>query len=251
MPTPPDAYSLYVYAIAASDTAAHAKRCRAVGDENAVVSLLSQGGLAAVVSSVSGRPRARRRDLSAHQDVLRALAANGPVLPMRFGVIAPDAETVLTGLDSARTAHLDALERLAGKAEWNLKGASVPEALPDLMREDANLRALRESTRRRPGYEANVSLGQAVAAGLQRRAEQAAAEVVAQLRPLAAELSEGRDIAGGALNASFLVPHAAETAFRRAVDTLAARHQGRIALTLTGPLPCYSFVAAEAVPTGA
>lgn len=251
MPTPPDQHGLYVYALAAPGTATHAKRCRAVGDENARVSVLSQDGLAAVVSSVSDRPRARRRDLSAHQDVLRVLAENGSVLPMRFGVIAPDAETVLSGLDSARTAHLAALERLAGKAEWNLKGVSVPDSLADLMREDASLRALRESTRRQPGYEANVRLGEAVAAGLQRRAEQAAAEVVAELRPLAAELSEGRDISGGALNASFLVPRAAERAFGRAVHALSARHQARIALTLTGPLPCYSFVAADAVPASA
>lgn len=249
MPTPPAPNGLYVYAIAGSGTAAHAKRCRAVGEANASVSVVDRDGLAAVVSPVSGRPRARRRDLSAHQDVLRVLADHGAVLPMRFGMIAPDAETVLAGLDAARPAHLAALERLDGKAEWNLKGAPVPDALPDLLREDASLRALRESTRRRPGYEANVRLGEAVAAGLRRRAEQAAADVVARLRPLAAEFSEGRDIAGGALNASFLVPHIDATAFRRAVDALADRHRGRITLTLTGPLPCYSFVPADPVPT--
>ncbi|MGB8939218.1 MAG: GvpL/GvpF family gas vesicle protein [Streptomyces sp.] len=257
MPTPPDPSDptdprgLYVYAIAAPGTAAHAERCRAVGDEGAVVSVLSRDGLAAVVSAVSGRPRARRRDLSAHQDVLCALAENGPLLPMRFGVIAPDERTVLAGLDAARADHLAALERLAGRAEWNVKGVPVPEALPDLLREDASLRALRETTRRRPGYEANVRLGEAVAAGLQRRAERAAAEVVTELRPLAAELRGGRDVAGGVLNASFLVPCAAESAFRRAAYALATRYQGRIALTLTGPLPCYSFVTAEAVPAGA
>ncbi|MGW0908817.1 GvpL/GvpF family gas vesicle protein [Streptomyces sp. NPDC002853] len=251
MPTPPGPPGLYVYAITAPEHAAHARSCRAVGDENAVVSVLGRDGLAAVVSRVAGRPRARRRDLSAHQDVLAELARRGPVLPMRFGVIAPDEETVLTGLDSAREAHLATLTRLEGKAEWNLKGESVPEALPDVLREDAGLRALRETTRRRPGYEANVRLGEAVAGALQRRAEQAAADVLAELRPLAAETREGRESAGGIMNVSFLVPRSAETAFRKAVDLLATRCRGRITLTLTGPLPCYSFVTAEAVPAGA
>ncbi|MGW7274369.1 GvpL/GvpF family gas vesicle protein [Streptomyces sp. NPDC054864] len=250
-PGPPGPPGLYVYAITGPETAAHARHCRAVGDGNATVSVLGQDGLAAVVSRVAGRPRARRRDLSAHQAVLGVLAEHGPVLPMRFGVIAPDEEAVLTGLDSAREAHLAALTRLEGKAEWNLKGESVPEALPDLLREDAGLRALRETTRRRPGYEANVRLGEAVAGALQRRAEQAAADVVAELRPLAAEMREGRDGAAGAMNVSFLVPQSAETAFRRAVDLLATRCRGRITLTLTGPLPCYSFVSADAVPVGA
>lgn len=250
-PGPPTPSGLYVYAITTPGTAAHARRSRAVGDEDAVVSVLSQDGLAAVVSRVAGRPRARRRDLSAHQDVLGVLARHGSVLPMRFGVIAPDEETVLAGLDAAREAHLAALARLEGKAEWNLKGESVPEALPDLLREDGGLRALLDTTRRRPGYEANVRLGEAVAGALQRRAEQAAVDVVAELRPLAAETREGRESAQGAMNVSFLVPRSAETDFREAVGRLAGRCRGRIALTLTGPLPCYSFVSADAVPVGA
>ncbi|WP_343245209.1 GvpL/GvpF family gas vesicle protein [Streptomyces sp. SID14478] len=239
-----------MYAITEPETAEHARRCQAVGDHAAPVTVLVEGDLAAVVSPAAEKPRARRRDLRAHQDVLSALLAHGPVLPMRFGVIAPDEGSVRAEMGAQREQHRSALERLAGKAEWNVKGESVPEALPDLLREDAGLRALRASTRLRPGYEANVRLGEAVAAGLQRRAEEAAREVVSELSALATEVRAGGALTGGALNSSFLVAHGAEAAFRQAVHALAERHRGRIALTVTGPLPCYSFVTGEAVPAG-
>ncbi|MFJ6700098.1 GvpL/GvpF family gas vesicle protein [Streptomyces sp. NPDC091272] len=253
MAQPTDLPCLYVYAITASETALPVD-CPGVGDENARVRALHRDGLAAVVSPLTARPRARRRDLRAHQEVLAVLAARGPVLPMRFGVIAPDEQSVLAELGAEREARLASLERLTGKAEWNVKGVPDPDALPNLLREDAELRALRESTRRRPGYEASVRLGEAVAAGLQHRAEQAASKVLSALRPLAAESCEGREVGGGALNASFLVAHEAEADFRAAAGRLAAEQAGRIVLTVTGPLPCYSFVSSQftgVTPVGA
>ncbi|MGW0927963.1 GvpL/GvpF family gas vesicle protein [Streptomyces sp. NPDC002644] len=44
------------------------------------------------------------------------------------------------------------------------------------------------------------------------------------------------------LSGSFLVPEDAEQDFRRAVEGQARRHGTRIRLSVTGPLPCYSFV---------
>ncbi|MFJ4713899.1 GvpL/GvpF family gas vesicle protein [Streptomyces sp. NPDC088785] len=250
MPAPPARSSLYVYALTDPATAGHARRCPAVGDQGASVTVLVQDDLAAVVSPAAERPRARRRDLRAHQDVLNALLAHGPVLPMRFGMIAADEEAVRADMSARRAQNLSALARVAGRAEWNVKGESVPEALPELLREDAGLRALRASTRQRPGYEADVRLGQAIAAALQRRAEAAARDVVAHLDALAVDVRVGGAVAGGALNSSFLVAQSDEAPFRRAVQALAERHRGRIALTVTGPLPCYSFVGGDAVPAG-
>ncbi|MGO4754130.1 GvpL/GvpF family gas vesicle protein, partial [Streptomyces sp. 2MCAF27] len=77
-----------------------------VGADPAPVRTLRAGELAAVVSDAPPGLRAKRRDLLAHQDLALSLAADGPVLPMRFGMIAPDEEAVRSQLAASERAHL-------------------------------------------------------------------------------------------------------------------------------------------------
>ncbi|MGG7611457.1 GvpL/GvpF family gas vesicle protein, partial [Streptomyces sp. ZG43] len=192
--------------------------------------------------------RARRRDLTAHQELLGALAADGPVLPMRFGVVLPDEAVLLDQLATRRSAYERALERVAGRVEMNVK-AMPPQgeaALARLLAEEPGLRAMRDRGLRRPGYEASVRLGQAVSDALERRATLAAARVRRGLVPLAAQWCDGPQVEGCVLNVSLLLDRDAEAALRAEADRLAAALAGRAELLLTGPLPCYSFVPAEA-----
>ncbi|MFE0475817.1 GvpL/GvpF family gas vesicle protein [Streptomyces sp. NPDC058947] len=72
--------------------------------------LLTEAGLCAAVPDAPASVRARRRDLMAHQAVLGESAAQGPVLPVRFAVLTPEAEALRTRLryDHAHlTAQLD------------------------------------------------------------------------------------------------------------------------------------------------
>src|SRR5262245_41529027 len=48
----------------------------------------------AVVSDAPEALRARRRDIERHHRILQALGTGGTVLPMRFGIVAPDDEAV-------------------------------------------------------------------------------------------------------------------------------------------------------------
>ncbi|MEU6647780.1 GvpL/GvpF family gas vesicle protein, partial [Saccharomonospora sp. NPDC046836] len=192
--------------------------------------------------------RARRRDLTAHQELLGALAADGPVLPMRFGVVLPDEAVLLDQLATRRSAYERALERVGGRVEMNVK-AMPPQgeaALARLLAEEPGLRAMRDRGLRRPGYEASVRLGQAVSDALERRATLAAARVRRGLVPLAAQWCDGPQVEGCVLNVSLLLDRDAEAALRAEADRLAAALAGRAELLLTGPLPCYSFVPAEA-----
>ncbi|RKN09366.1 GvpL/GvpF family gas vesicle protein [Streptomyces radicis] len=215
-----------------------------VGSPPARLRKLCERSLAAVVSEAPDSLLARRRDLLAHQETLLALADEGPVLPMRFGVVSPDESAVAKRLAEGEQEHLDTLERLAGRLEMNLKVFSVEDGLADLVREDATVRRLREAAQRRPGYEASVRLGEAVAAGLQRRAAAAAAEALRLLTPLSEATAPGPDVPGCVRNISFLVPRHAVDAFRSEATRCATRLVSHAEVRVSGPLPCFSFVPA-------
>jgi hypothetical protein len=238
--------SVYVYAVTAAATAVP-RSLRGIGDPPARLRKLTAGPLAAVVSAAPDRVRARRRDLQAHQDVLLALAGVGPVLPTRFGLLATEEEDVLAQLRAAPDPYAAALETVAGHVEMNLKASPVEAGLPALVREDPQVRRLREESRSRPSYDASIRLGEAVVAGLRRRAATAAGDAVAALTALAARAEPGPQVPGCVLNVSFLLPAARVADCRAAVDEVAERVGDRAALRLTGPLPCYSFCSLPAL----
>lgn len=246
---------VYVYG-AVPDDHPGPDRHRGVGAPAASVRLIRTGRLAAVVSAAPAGLRARRRDLMAHQELLLALSAAGPVLPMRFGMVAPDDAAVLRQLTSSETTYLAVLRRLDGRLEMNLKAVPVEHSLQDLILEDDRVRRLREYARKNPGYEANVRLGEAVAKALARRAAEAAATVGRRLASLAEDRARGPEVTGFVSNTSFLVPRSRINRFRAAVERLATEYHNRVELRLAGPLPCYSFVGSpplrrpELTPTG-
>ncbi|WP_103502776.1 MULTISPECIES: GvpL/GvpF family gas vesicle protein [Streptomyces] len=212
-----------------------------VGNPPERLRALSEGPLTIIVSRAPGGLLARRRDLLAHQETLLALASEGPVIPMRFGSVAPDEDTLRRRLTESPEEKHDALKRLDGRVEMNLKALVVEDSLPTLVREDARIRRLHQESRSRPGYESSLRLGQAVAEGLARRATQAAARTVEQVRALAEAMSPGPEVEGCVLNMSFLLPREREGAFRTAVDRFVAEYRGQAELRLSGPLPCFSF----------
>lgn len=215
-----------------------------VGSPAAGLQMVCHGGVAAVVSQAPPNLRARRRDLLAHQDLLMRLADQGPVLPMRFGMVAPDEETVRTQLAAREDDHLAALEHLADGVEVNVKAFPAQNALGSLVAEDKNVRRLRDEARRRPGYEANVRLGEAIANALEGRAADAGRRVLRELTPQARAVAFGPEVQGCVLNVSFLVNRDDSDDFRSAAEKFAETHHDRLELRLAGPLPCYSFVSA-------
>lgn len=204
--------------------------------------LVRQGPLAAVVDRAPARLRPRRRDLLAHQETLAALAASGPVIPMRFGTVAPDEDRVRAHLAEERDHCLAALDRLTGRVEFNVKAFPATGALAALLRDDAGLRRLRDAVRAAPGYEANVRLGEAVAAALERRAAGAGRTAARELLESAADSCPGPEVAGCPVNVSFLVDADGAARFRSESARLAGECRDRAELRVTGPLPCYSFV---------
>ncbi|MEU1037940.1 GvpL/GvpF family gas vesicle protein [Streptomyces sp. NPDC005551] len=237
----------YVYGIAPAPVRAP----RALGVGGAPVRLLTESGLCAAVSAAPGQLRARRRDLMAHQAVLDELSAQGPVIPMQFAVLTRDADAVRARLRDGQ-AHLSAqLDAVRGRVEMNLKGATVPGYFARLVHQDEGLRNLARRTRRRPDYDANVRLGEAIARAVRQEAERAARETLARLAPFAERTVQGALDDTHVLSTSFLLRAADEKRFREAVAELAHRFGDRLALSVTGPLPCYSFVETAPAAAGA
>ncbi|WBB62514.1 GvpL/GvpF family gas vesicle protein [Streptomyces sp. WMMC500] len=236
--------SLYVYAVVNAGLALP-PGLRGVGRPPAPVRLLPAGELAAVVSDVPPDLRARRRDLTGHQDLLLTLCAVAPVLPMRFGMVAEGAGAVRRALDAAASVHLATLRRLDGRTEMNLKAMPAQGGVDALVRDDAAVRRLAVDVRGQPSYEGNVRLGSAIAEALSRRAAHAAEHVAQELVGLADECVRGTDVPGCVLNTSFLLPHTDADRCRELVDRRAAELRDRVEFRLTGPLPCYSFVPRE------
>ncbi|MDF6017133.1 GvpL/GvpF family gas vesicle protein [Streptomyces sp. JH34] len=235
---------VYVYAIIPAGAVLPAEAV-GVGNPPAALRLVDEGRVTAVVSDAPPQLRARRRDLMAHQEVLLRLAEAGPVLPMRFGAIAPDERSVRAQLAGSQAEHLATLSHLDGGVEINLKALPAQDALAAVVAQENNVRRLREAVRRRPGYEANVRLGEAISTALSRRAAEAGKKVLHKLTPLARETAAGPEVHGCALNVSFLVDRSESDTFRDTVQRFADTHRDHVELRLAGPLPCYSFVSSR------
>ncbi|MGW7526109.1 GvpL/GvpF family gas vesicle protein [Streptomyces sp. NPDC054783] len=236
--------STYVYGIIARSHPSLPEGMTGVGEPPRPVRVVTAGELAALVSDAPEGLRPKRRDLLAHQNVLAESGAAGCVLPMRFGNLAPDDETVTHVLDERADHYRERLKALDGKVEYNVKANHVEDAvLQRVMAEDAELRSFAEATRRAGGgtYDDRLRLGEMVATAVKAKEAEDAVSVQAGLEPAAAAVSAGPQSTGWLLNVSFLVPREGAEGFVTAVEQVRAGHPD-LELRVNGPLPPYSFV---------
>src|SRR5690349_23647530 len=85
---------IYVYGVVPSDVEVQ-KNAKGVGDPPAKVDVVREGDVAALVSSIPvDNPLGRPEDLQAHAQLLDGTARVAPVLPLRFGAVMADADSV-------------------------------------------------------------------------------------------------------------------------------------------------------------
>ncbi|MEU8871062.1 GvpL/GvpF family gas vesicle protein [Streptomyces javensis] len=249
---PEDGRACYVYGVVMDDRPDESvKDLPAVGDPEAPVTLVRQGGQAAVVSEVPvDKPLGTPEDLRTHARVLDHLAAQGsPVLPFRFGTVVRDTAAVADELlaeghdDFAR-----GLDRLRGRTQLTVRARYDQDAvLREVVTEQPEARRLRDELRGLPedaGYEQRIELGQLVMDSIAAKRSVDALELDRRLAPYAlGSVSEEPASPEGLINASFLVEDAKRQAFEEAAEELAARWHGRVRMRLLGPLAPYDFVA--------
>src|SRR5947209_3148212 len=159
--------ALYVYGIVPADVAVE-DDALGVGDPPRPVTLARHGEIAALVSEIDpDQPLGRPEDLRAHAGLLDAVAAEVPVLPLRFGAALSSMGGVTGELLGEHHDELrDALRELEGRAEYVVRGRYDERAiLREILDEDPRLARLREAIRDQPeevSRNERITLGEAI-----------------------------------------------------------------------------------------
>jgi len=236
--------AVYVYSIVAADHPQRLGGLNGVGDPPSTLRVVHAEELSAVVSDAPEGLRPKRRDLAAHQAVQERLMADGTVLPLQFGLTAPDDDAVRSALEERAEQYADRLEALEGCAEYNLKAGQEEESL--LRRILLESDEARELNERIKGGDSNpdlaLALGELVVQEVQARNEAVAGEVVQALRPFARDERSAAPAGNDFVNVSFLVAREDKERFLAEEKELAAELGENFDVRLHGPLPAYSFV---------
>lgn len=205
----------------------------------------------AFLASASPREKYEPRPeyVACHNRVLEGVLAMGLTpLPVRFGTLAPSGEVspqekVLQLLRR----HFGQFHRLLYSIEDGMEmGLSVCwRELPfeQVLAQDEGLRAFRDQVLAvAGGYAGQVELGRRVAGALDGLREAQAQEMLARLRPLAADMRRHRiHLEQTVLDCAFLLPWENRAPFEAQVEDLALLYP-KMDFSFTGPVPPFSFV---------
>jgi hypothetical protein len=242
--------AIYVYGIVPADVQVEDD---AQGIAGAPIEVIREGDVAALVSPIKtdnaiGKPE----DLQAHAEILDGTASVAPVLPLRFGAVMTDTESVAQEL--LREHHDDfaqALNALEGHAEYVIKGRyDQKRFLNDLLEENDQARALREDIQAKPEEAARnsrIALGELIAKTVEAKREADTQTVVGQLDDIATQVNVREPTnEWDAVHVALLAEVDREQDVQAFVDELNEKGKGRIQLRLLGPLAPYDFVIAPA-----
>ncbi|HKT83210.1 MAG TPA: GvpL/GvpF family gas vesicle protein [Solirubrobacterales bacterium] len=245
MPTAKPDMAKYVYGV----VPAAASPPKGPGIDDAPLGVIPHGGVAALASDVAEEfLEAGREELLRHSRVLEETMERAVVLPMRFGVVMPDEETVHRRLLGPYGEDLEAqLKEMEGKVEITIKGIyDEATILRETIAENRDIAKLREAVHGKPEeatYYQRIELGEMISAALEEKRAAAAPQIIERLAPFAVDVRVGEPAHERmAVNASFLVQRDRLEEFDRAVEKIGAEEAGRIQLKYTGPLPPHSFV---------
>ena len=242
--------AIYVYGIVPADVQVE-DDAQGIGD--APVQVIREGDIAALVSPIQtdqaiGKPE----DLQAHAQLLDGTASVAPVLPLRFGAVMTDSESVAQEL--LREHHDDfaaALNALEGHAEYIVKGRyEQKQFLADLLDENDQARALRDDIRAKPedaSRNSRIALGEIIANTVEAKRQSDTQTVVGQLDDVARQLNVREPThEWDAVHVALLAEVDREGDVQAVIDQLNEKGKGRIQLRLRGPLAPYDFVVAPA-----
>jgi hypothetical protein len=235
----------YVYGIVRKATKPPAHP--GIGD--APLQLVRGDGTAALVSELpTDRLEMGRQELLTHARVLEEALTNGPVLPMRFGVVLQDPDAIRRDLLEAHSSELlSQLEQFEGKVEMRVRATYEEEPLMrEVIRDNSEIARTRESIRGKPEaatYYDRIRLGELIADAVERK-RYAEAQQILDLLAAGAVAVEVADPAHErvVLDASFLLKRERLAEFDDLVERIAREQAERLRVKLTGPLPPHSFV---------
>ena len=213
--------------------------------------LIAWRDVAAVVSGhAAGAVEPTPENLRRHERIVEALCERDATLPVRFGTVLANGESLRRALAERHEVLQDDLRRLAGTLEfgvtvlWQRGPGSEPPSHPDERAPDRvnHSPAAERAAGRGAAYLRARWIEHRQAEALRDRAQGLAAELDSALLPHA--LASLRTLCPSdrlALRDVYLITRESAGAFQEAADTLRKRLTG-VRLFVSGPWPPYSFV---------
>jgi hypothetical protein len=219
-----------------------------IGIDEGLVYCISSGAIAAVVSNITqGSLRPQRRNLAAHQRVLKRLMEDGSPMPMSFGVIAEGPEDIRRILALNEETLVEALRRVSGRVEMGLRVRwDVPNVFEYLVDRHEELRAARNRAFAggcEPSREERIELGRMVEHLLNENRAALAERIEQALSSCCIEIKENKTRDECELaSLACLIERDKEDAFAQGVVEAANPFDGHYCFDYSGPWAPHSFV---------
>jgi hypothetical protein len=213
------------------------------------VCTIHAAGLAAVVSDSEIVDYQRsRRNMIVHTLVQEEVMRDYTILPVRFGTVAPDAESVREKLLSKRCQEFNSLlDEMTDRVELGLKAFWREDVLfQEIVDANPQIRRLRDSlagkSEAQSRYE-RIHLGELVAAAVKQKRDVDAERILSHLQSHIYKSRTNCMLADRmVLNAAFLVDRNRADDFDKAVADLDSGMGHRCTFKYIGPVPPYNFV---------
>jgi hypothetical protein len=214
--------------------------------------LIIEGPVAAVVSDMSAnRIRPERRNLGAHQNVLKTLMDLSTIpLPMSFGIVGENPESIRRMLARNQAAILDQLRRVAGKVELGLRVKwEVPNIFEYFVDTHDELRSMRDrivDSGRVATHDEKIEMGSLFDRTRNQDRTRFTEEVRRVLSPVCAELKVNKcKDEYEVMNLACLVPAERQNDFSGAVFGAARLFDDRYSFDFSGPWAPHNFVSLD------
>lgn len=179
-----------------------------------------------------------------HDQVVRGVAAHGPVAPLRLATIFHDDDAVRRRLAEWHDALVEVLDKVDGRAEWSVKVIAPPPPARDAAAEPEPTTGT-EFLRRRKAQASEHAEQQESASRVAEEAQHQLAQVAEATRLLQPQDPQLTGHVGAmVLNGAYLVPDDASASFTRCVEQLRGRF-AEMTFEVGGPWPPYSFAVLE------
>lgn len=240
--------AVYVYGIVPGDVEVQ-KNAKGVGEPPATVDVIREGDIAALVSKIpADQTLGRPEDLQAHAQLLDGTAGVAPVLPLRFGAVMTDPDSVTEEL--LREHHdefAEALGSLEGRAEYIVKSRyHEEEFLAQLLSENQQAAQLRDDIQQKPkdaSRDSQIALGELIANVIEQQRQVHTNAVIEELGELAEQVNPREPThEWDAVHLALLAEVARQADLEEVLDRLNEDWRGLVTLRLLGPLAPYDFV---------
>lgn len=236
---------LYLYAIAPDS---NGRSFGPIGLDNGTVYSVTNGRVSAVVSNVPEKLRPERRQLAAHQEVLkRLMRETDGILPVAFGVVADGPEAIRRILSRNQKPFLEQLRHVAGRVEMGLRVTwDVPNIFEYFVQTHSELRVTRDRLfggHREPAQDDKIELGRLFDRLLMEDREAHAERVEEILAKRCVEIKRNNPRAEReAVNLACLVERDGQAEFEAAVFEAAKLFDNSYAFDYNGPWAPHNFV---------